>query len=96
MPENDSRSGNIKVPFSWSNQIEKTLLKKLDRQRHLERINPDTQRKYPNECRDNPKRELKLKCHPEAEKRIKHDHVKLVQASRVPPVQRPARPNRYA
>ncbi len=83
-----------KPPFSWHLHQEKALQKKLYRAIHLARTNADYQLKYSSECRGNPERNVLHDCHPEAQKRIEHDHGIRVQMTTPPTVDRPKRLNR--
>ncbi len=82
------------TPFSWIKHQKKSLDKALYRSIHLARCNPDYQLKFPSECRDNPSRHVLHKCHPEAEKRIMHDHSVRLHMVTPPIVKRPERLNR--
>ncbi len=70
----------------------RALKHQLVRSTQLRRINLDYQIKYPNECRDTTLQTSK--CHPEAEKRIMHDHKKILEKALIPVVERPKRMNR--
>ncbi len=80
--------------FNWEKATKRALAKKLERAIHLARCNPDYQVKYPSECRENPDKKILSCCHPEAKKRITHDHLKILKLSLVPVVERPKRLNR--
>ncbi len=80
--------------FNWKKATARALKHQLYRAIHLCRTNPDYQIQYPSEIRANPERKLLLHCHPEAEKRILHDHEKILKSAIVPTVERPQRFNR--
>ncbi len=80
--------------FNWPKAIHRALEKKKHRAIHLARTNPDYKIAHPNECRDNPENKILLCCHPEAEKRITEEHIKMIKLSVVPTVERPKRLNR--
>ncbi len=79
---------------NWKVCVDRALEHKLYRAIHLARSNPDYQIKYPSELRNNPEGKVLLHCHKEAEKRIIHDHEKMIRLSIVPTVERPKRFNR--
>ncbi len=77
--------------FNWKMATKRALDHQLYRSTKLRNTNIDYQIKYPHECRgDLPNN----KCHPEAEKRILHDHKKILEKAQVPIVERPKRMNR--
>ncbi len=78
----------------WERQQSKSLSKKLYRSIQLCRCNPDYQIKYPNEFRDLNKYASINKLHPEAMKRINHEHEVRLKMSTMPTVIRPVRLNR--
>ncbi len=88
--------GNVKYSkgFNWAKACAKALEKQKYRAIHLARTNPDYQRKYPAELRDNPEGKILLCCHKEAEKRLIEEHEKILKLSIVPTVDRPTRLNR--
>ncbi len=96
IPERNMQSseGGQKTPFSWLKHQQKALDKALYRSIHLARCNPDYQLKYSSECRDNPERKVLHSCHPEAQKRIEHDHSVRLHMVTPPKVERPQRLNR--
>ncbi len=85
---------SITLGFNWEKATKRALEKKLYRAIHLARTNLDYQITYPSECRENSEKKILSCCHPEAKKRITHDHLKILQLSVVPAVDRPKRMNR--
>ncbi len=77
----------------WAKQNTKALAKAKYRATRQSITNIDYQIKYPNECRNNPDNRKGV-CHPDAIKRITHEHEKRIQTVQVPKVIRPARTNR--
>ncbi len=77
--------------FDWKMASMRALQHTLYRSTKLRNTNVDYRIKYPHECKGNlPKNE----CHPEAEKRIMHDHKKILEKALIPIVDRPKRMNR--
>ncbi len=76
--------------FNWKMASMRALEHQLYRSTKLRNTNSDYRIKYPHECKGN----LGNECHPEAEKRILHDHKKILEKALVPKVDRPKRMNR--
>ncbi len=79
---------------SWVHCKERALKHQLTRAIHLARCNPDYQLKFPNESKDNPKKETRRECHKEASIRILQEHKRWLNFTGTPKVKRPSRWNR--
>jgi len=85
---------NIEAGFTWVKQQSKALHHELYRSTILRLTNTDYQIQYPNECRNLQSCDIVTHVHPEALKRITHDHLKRIKMITPPTVQRPVRLNR--
>ncbi len=80
---------------SWHHSLHKAKEKKIYRSVILAKTNDDYRMKYPSEAKDCIKTTFK-QPHPEAIKRIEHDHDLMCQLRLVPAVERPHRWSRNA
>ncbi len=79
------------MPFSWKKYQDKCLAKKLYRANHLLRNNPDYIIKYPQEAKDNPKREVRKDVHKNIASIILKEHELFIRHHTTPTIVRPQR-----
>ncbi len=85
---------NFEAGFTWVKAQQKALDKKLYRSTVLRNHNKDYQIQFPNECRNLQSCDHKTHVHPDAKKRITHEHKARILMVTPPKVIRPERWNR--